>query len=288
MIASVKVPEALSGTIRPGQRAMITSDANANSALSGEVLSVGVLAESGGWRDPNRRDYTVKILLKDGYDLGLKPSMRCKAEIYVGRVSDALHVPIQSVFRNGPINYVYVPQSGGYAQKKVTIGRASELYIEIKDGLTEGQVVLLREPATEEIVFRLPVPKQEEKEMMADIGEAPEAVPAGMRGGQGGPANGRAGGNGMQQGGPQTGTPAGSGDGARDGGGMPRGERPAGANGGGGGERRRPRDGSGTGGERGGGSGGGSGGGGGVGEAPASGSSNASPAPTTTGEAHKP
>jgi len=191
IVASVKVSEARSGTIRPGQRATIISDANPGRSLAGEVLSVGVLAESGGWRDPNRRDYTVKILLKDGYDLGLKPSMRCTAEIYVGRVSDALHIPIQAVFRNGPLNYVYVPQGGGYAQKQVTVGRSSELYIEVKEGLSEGDIVLLREPATEEIVYRLPTPKQEEKELMADIGEAPEALPPGMRGnGQRGMQNG--------------------------------------------------------------------------------------------------
>ncbi len=262
MIASVKVSESLSGTIRPGQRAMVTSDANPNRTLAGEVLSVGVLAESGGWRDPNRRDYTVKILLKEGYDLGLKPSMRCKAEIYVGRVSDALHVPIQAVFRNGPINYVYVPQDGGYAQKQVTIGRASELFIEIKEGLTENQIVLLREPATEEITYRLPVPKQEEKPMVAEIGEAPEAMPAGMRGGQGGPANGRPGG--APQGGPANGRPGGMPAGAGDGSGMPRGD---GANPGGGGGRRR---GSGGGGGGGGGAPG-SGGRGASGDAPASG-----------------
>lgn len=290
MIASVKVSESLSGTIRPGQRAMITSDANANRSLAGEVLSVGVLAESGGWRDPNRRDYTVKILLKDGYDLGLKPSMRCKAEIYVGRVSDALHVPIQSVFRNGPVNYVYVPQSGGYAQKPVVIGRASELYIEIKEGLIEGQVVLLREPATEEIVYRIPAPKQEEKEMVAGIGEAPEAVPAGMRGAgggaSGGPANGRPNGapggmpsgGGTQQGGPANGQPAIGG--AGDGTGAPRGD---GAAPGAGGGRRR-------GGAGGGGGGGGDGGNRGAtgGDAPASGSSNTPATPTPTGDSDKP
>ncbi len=44
---------------------------------------------TGGWRDPNRRDYTVKVLLTEGNKLGLKPSMRCKAEIYVG-IADLL------------------------------------------------------------------------------------------------------------------------------------------------------------------------------------------------------
>jgi hypothetical protein len=160
--AAVKVNEALSGQIEPGQTATIVSDALPDVVLEGIVRSVGVLAESGGWRDPNRRDYTVRIELTDGNDLGLKPSMRCKADIYVGRVDDALYVPVQSVFRNGPLAFVYVPQGSGYAQQRVQIGRASELYVEVMEGLEEGSSVLLRQPAPERIASTIDVDSEDE------------------------------------------------------------------------------------------------------------------------------
>jgi HlyD family secretion protein len=159
MAASVKISEALVGQIAPGQRATVTPDAMPNRPMSGQVLSVGVLAESGGWRDPNRRDYTVKILLDEGNELGLKPAMRCKATIYVGRVDNALHVPIQAVFRSGPVAYVYVPQGSGFAQRKVEVGRSSELLIEVKDGLLEGERVLLRQPQASEVLARIELPR---------------------------------------------------------------------------------------------------------------------------------
>jgi hypothetical protein len=155
MTAEVKVNESLSGLIEPGQRAVVTSDAVPDAALDGEVLEIGVLAESGGWRDPNRRDYTVTVQLTDGNELGLKPSMRCKADIFVGRVEDAIHVPLQAVFREGPNAYVYVPQGSGFAQRAVDVGRTSGLQAEIVSGLNEGDVVLLREPKPQEIVARL-------------------------------------------------------------------------------------------------------------------------------------
>ena len=155
MVAEVKVTESLSGLIEPGQRATVTSDALPDVVLHGEVLSIGVMAESGGWRDPNRRDYTVKIMLTEGNDLGLKPSMRCKAEINVGRVEDSVFVPIQAVFRDGPVSYVYLPQGSGFAQRRVQLGEASELFLQILDGLAEGDIVLLREPTAGEIVARL-------------------------------------------------------------------------------------------------------------------------------------
>ena len=65
MVASVKVNEALSGQIKPGQPASVVCDALPDRTLTGEVASVGVLAQTGGWRDPNRRDYTVTVLLDD-------------------------------------------------------------------------------------------------------------------------------------------------------------------------------------------------------------------------------
>jgi multidrug efflux pump subunit AcrA (membrane-fusion protein) len=176
MTAEVKVNESLTGLIEPGQRAIVKSDAMPDVALAGEVIEIGVLAESGGWRDPNRRDYTVTIQLTDGNELGLKPSMRCKSEIYVGRVDDVIHVPLQAVFREGPAAYVYVPQGSGFAQRQVQVGQASGLHAEITDGLEEDDVVLLREPKPREIVARLA--DKEPAEVQAARDKAPHGQAA--------------------------------------------------------------------------------------------------------------
>lgn len=159
LVAEVKVNEALSGRIEPGQPASLEVDALPNTVLEGEVLDIGVMAESGGWRDPNRRDYTVRIRLINGVDLGLKPSMRCKADIKVGQVDDTLYIPVQAAFRQGMVSFVYLPDGSGYKQQKVTLGRASELYIEVLDGLEEGDMVLLREPSPEKITEQVEIPK---------------------------------------------------------------------------------------------------------------------------------
>ncbi|MHC4833575.1 MAG: HlyD family secretion protein, partial [Planctomycetota bacterium] len=101
MIALLKVSEALSGRIESGQEVVVYSDALPNVPLPATVQSVSVLAESGGWRDPNRRDYTVRVRIEADPSLGLKPAMRCRGEIMLDRVEDSLWVPIQSVFREG-------------------------------------------------------------------------------------------------------------------------------------------------------------------------------------------
>ena len=81
--------------------------------------------------------------------------MRCRAEIQLGTVNDAVSVPIQSIFREGPLAYVYVPESGGWSQREVVLGRASELAVEVVNGVDVGDIVLLREPDTVEVVSRI-------------------------------------------------------------------------------------------------------------------------------------
>jgi len=156
MVASLKVSEALSGRIKPDQEVTVFSDANPNVPIVGTVLNVSVLAESGGWRDPNRRDYKVRVLLDDSHGLDLKPSMRCKASILLGRAEDVLSIPVQAVFREGVASFVYVPDGKGFSQRLVRLGRSSELQVEVVDGLGEGDEVLLREPSADEIMVRLP------------------------------------------------------------------------------------------------------------------------------------
>ncbi len=155
MVASVRVPESVAGRVRPGQQASVKIDALQGRSVRGRVLSVGVLAESGGFRDPNLREYTVKIRLDDAalsMGVPLRPSMRCEAEIALDRVERALAVPVQAVFTDGPIRFSYVEDGEGWRRKPVKMGRRSDRYAEIAAGLAEGDRVLVRQPAQGEVV----------------------------------------------------------------------------------------------------------------------------------------
>lgn len=153
MVASVRVHESLAGRIKPGQRATVRVDAINGETFPGTVESVGVLAESGGWRDPNRREYTVRIALDyDNTNGRLKPSMRTETEIMLHAVENAMSVPVQAVFSEGPVKFVYVPRGSRYARVPVQAGQMSDTYAEIRGGLEEGQRVLLRQPDPGEVV----------------------------------------------------------------------------------------------------------------------------------------
>lgn len=153
MVASVRVHESLAGRVRPGQRATVTVDALTNETFAGTVESIGVLAETGGWRDPNRREYSVRIAIShDNSDGMLKPSMRAEATITLGSVDDTLMAPVQAVFSEGPVRYVLTPDGGRFRRLPVRIGRMSDTFAEILAGVEQGARVLLREPASGEVL----------------------------------------------------------------------------------------------------------------------------------------
>lgn len=153
MVAAVRVHESLAGRIRPGQDALVKIDAAGGRSFPGTVSSIGVLAETGGWRDPNRREYTVRVSLSGGQGQSeLKPSMRAEAVITLGDVDNVMAVPVQAVFNDGAIRYVYTPQGNGFVRTPVGLGRRSDTMAEITAGLTESNRVLVRQPKPNEIV----------------------------------------------------------------------------------------------------------------------------------------
>lgn len=152
MVAAVRVHESYAGRIQPGMHAVIRCDAAQGLTFNGTVASIGVLAESGGWRDPNLREYTVKINLDQVEDDSrLKPSMRAEARIVLGEVEDAVAIPIQAVFREGRSSFVYVPKGAKFARTEVRVGKQSSTFAQIVTGLSVGDTVLLREPSAGEI-----------------------------------------------------------------------------------------------------------------------------------------
>lgn len=188
MIASVKVHESLAGRIQPGQRANIKIEALGELAIPGEVESIGLLAESGGWRDPNRREYTVRVRVEPGpYSDRLKPSMRCQAELVLGTVEESLAVPVQSVFSDGAVRYVLVPEGGRYVRRPVNLGRRSDIHAQILGGLKESERVLVRDPKPGEVIE-----SPWDEAMLTDAGyildeEGNPMAPRRVRGRPGGP-----------------------------------------------------------------------------------------------------
>lgn len=144
LVASVKVHESQFNQIKPDMPAKIRVDALKGVVLDGKVENVGVMAEQSFGSQV--REYKVRIIIDSENKWSLKPSMRCNADLHLGRVTDSVAVPIEAVHVQKGKYFVWMTKGDKYIRQPVTIGRASEVMIEITQGLTSGSVILLRDP----------------------------------------------------------------------------------------------------------------------------------------------
>jgi hypothetical protein len=91
----------------------------------------------------------------------MRPGISAKAEIHIETRSQTLFVPLQTVFAEDGVHYCHVHVPGAPpAKRKVQIGTSNDTYLEILDGLAEGEKVLLYNPMLPESGE---APKKEQK-----------------------------------------------------------------------------------------------------------------------------
>ncbi len=186
MIAVSSLHESVLKQVHTGQSAVIKVDAIPDREFHGRVAYVAVLPDQGSWwANPNLRVYRTDIAI-DGAAEGVRPGMSCAVEILVEEIPDTLYVPLQAVFRHGGGNVCFVARPEGHEERAVKVGRFNDRWVQVLEGLSEGEQVLLSPPSgfTPE-----PTPEEEVTEPEVPFG-LPGAMPGAMPGvpGQGPPA----------------------------------------------------------------------------------------------------
>ena len=88
--------------------------------------------------------YTTIVTINEGELIeGIRPGMSAVVDIHVERVEDVLTVPVTAVAQIGEENWIYVESAGGVDKVRVTLGKTNEKFIEITEGLAEGQRVVI-------------------------------------------------------------------------------------------------------------------------------------------------
>jgi HlyD family secretion protein len=67
-------------------------------------------------------------------------------EILIEEIPDALYVPVQAVFRHRKEVVSFVTRGETVETRKVSVGRQNEVWVQVLDGLREGETVLLSPP----------------------------------------------------------------------------------------------------------------------------------------------
>lgn len=191
---SLTIDESDIHNIAMGQSVSITADA-VEGRFTGEVTKVGI----DGTSSNGVTTYPVEISITEYGDL--LPGMNVDCEIQIEAVEDVIAVPVSAIQRG---NTVYVKgrktddndkAPDGFYSQKVETGVSDSVYIEVKDGLKEGDEIV-----TSITPSGIEAQGEQIQEMPGMGGMMGGGMPSGgmgggpSRGGMGGPPSGGGGG----------------------------------------------------------------------------------------------
>lgn len=132
--------------IKKGQSATISVDAIPDRKFTGRVSFIspfGATATGGVVK------FNVTVLL-DPTDIDLKGGLTATADITIQHIEDALLLPVTAVTTDSDGSFVNVSTDNGTKSEKrnVTLGAQTQQMVQILDGVSEGERVLINQKAT--------------------------------------------------------------------------------------------------------------------------------------------
>ncbi len=150
MEVKIRIHEADISKLAVGLAAKVSMDTYPGLVLDGTVTKIGAIASGENpWDDdPEVKKFDVDVTLDTkALDVELKPGISAKAEVFIDRREDVIYIPIQCVFLEEGEHWVYRLDAAGQPEKAtVEPGMSNDVYIEVLEGLDEGDRVLLYNP----------------------------------------------------------------------------------------------------------------------------------------------
>lgn len=115
--------------------------------FQGKIVSIANQPEPSSWMNANLKEYATIVKI-EGEAEGLKPAMTAEVEVLVADLPDVLTVPVSCVVEQGGKFYAWaVKGPEKFERRPLTVGMTNDKVFEIRDGLLEGEVVLLNPKA---------------------------------------------------------------------------------------------------------------------------------------------
>ncbi|MFT4538869.1 MAG: HlyD family secretion protein [Planctomycetota bacterium] len=148
MVVKASLHETVLEMVEVGQPCRVTIDAMRKEVFSGRVEFVALLPDSQKWfANPNQRLYKAEISIESGTP-EMRPGMSCHVEIFAAALDDVLYAPVQSIFIDGGKTIVFKETEEGFQTTQVETGLDNAKWVEIIDGVEEGDVVSLTPPSS--------------------------------------------------------------------------------------------------------------------------------------------
>ena len=145
MQVKVRIHESKIKKVQVGQKAEIRIEAQAGLVLKGTVTKVATLADSEApWMRGGIKEFECIVKIDElPTNVSLKPGFTAEVSIHVNQLPDVLAVPIQAVAQREGKHIAYVSTVSGVERREVTVGENNDKFVEVKDGLIEGEAVCL-------------------------------------------------------------------------------------------------------------------------------------------------
>ena len=150
MKAEGEVDEVDAGRVAVGQRVTLRLDAHPDDELHGTITSAArTVQRKRGTQDPVKV-LRVDIALDKVDPAKMRPGMRFQGTIELGRVKNAVLIPREAVFVSSDGPYVQRRDSLDVDLVPVKLGRENDKFVEVTNGLTAGDRVLVAKEDEEE------------------------------------------------------------------------------------------------------------------------------------------
>ena len=143
MISKTYINEIDISKVKIGQEVQVGIDAFPQKKFTGNVIEVANIGEQ--LQNTNAKVYEVRIVVNE-FDSILRPAMTTKNKILTSVVDSVLFIPIESIFNNDSIAFVYKKNGGSIVRQQVIVGQSNDNEIIVIAGLVERDEVLLVPP----------------------------------------------------------------------------------------------------------------------------------------------
>lgn len=174
MQVRLQVHEADINKIKLEMTTRVTMETYPGILIYGKITKIAAIATEG---NQEVKKFDVEVTLDAITEVELKPGISAKAEVMIDVRKDATYVPFQCVFLESGKHWCYTVDAARQPQRvEVKPGMSNDSYLEIVEGITAGQQVLLYNPSVP-----TGAPSPEDKEKTPEVpppATAPAAAPS--------------------------------------------------------------------------------------------------------------
>lgn len=146
LVVDFDLPEQLRSKVNEGNTVIITPDSLNTLKVPGKISQIDTLPVNQSYWDRNSPKIYKSVVRFDRQHPQLVSGMSVQVNIVTKTLKDILYIPVEAVFEDKDRFIVYKKTFGTPQETTVRIGESNDSYVQILEGLGEGDEVYLYRP----------------------------------------------------------------------------------------------------------------------------------------------